>query len=71
MSVYLCCGNAFMAHHFLYCTQVRTALHEMCCEGMAQRMGVYVLMDAGQRGEVFKDQENHHTREPSAPAVEE
>ena len=39
VGVDLCCGDAFMAKHFLYGTQVCTTFYQMCSKGMTKSVG--------------------------------
>ena len=62
VGVNLCSGDAFMAQHFLNCTEIGPGLYEVGSKGMTE--GVRMDIDFNTRLErcIFYDVKDHHPR---------
>src|SRR5690606_30301024 len=63
--------NAFVSKHFLYSTQVGTALYEVTGKGVAEGVWTDFLCQPDFCRQVFDDNEYHYPGQRCSPSVQE
>ena len=69
MGVYFGGGNAFVAQHFLYSSEIGAAFDEMGCKRMPQRMRADHFLYPGELCQLFDHHKNINPAQPRSSAI--